>query len=100
MMVAYAYHIIDRVNPVGFFGMVHVLEGTSVAIATQVADAVQPALGLPTRAFRYLRSHGALDKEHVDFYETLINSIEDKEALEDYLILESTGPVRIPASLA
>ena len=33
-MVAYAYHQVDRKNPVGFFGMVHVLEGTSTALAT------------------------------------------------------------------
>ena len=32
LMVAYAYHVIDRVNPMGFFGMVHVLEGTSHAV--------------------------------------------------------------------
>ena len=37
MMVAYAYHVIDRVNPLGFFGMVHVLEGTSISVADQAA---------------------------------------------------------------
>ena len=33
VMVAYAYDMIARKNPMGFFGMVHVLEGTSVALA-------------------------------------------------------------------
>ena len=32
-MVAYAYDTIERRNPLGFFGMVFVLEGTSVALA-------------------------------------------------------------------
>ena len=33
LMVAYAYDMVNRVNPLGFFGMVHVLEGTSIAMA-------------------------------------------------------------------
>ncbi|NJD30680.1 MAG: iron-containing redox enzyme family protein [Gammaproteobacteria bacterium] len=65
-MVAYAYDTVARRNPVGFFGMVHVLEGTSVSLALTAADRIQSALGLPTRAFTYLRSHGELDKEHVN----------------------------------
>ena len=65
-MIAYAYDTVMRGNPLGFFGMVHVLEGTSVAMALQAADRIQAALGLPTRAFTYLRSHGELDKEHVN----------------------------------
>jgi len=65
-MIAYAYDTVTRRNPLGFFGMVHVLEGTSVALALQAADRIQQALGLPARAFTYLRSHGELDKEHVN----------------------------------
>ena len=38
-MVAYAYDTVQRRNPVGFFGMVYVLEGTSVALALSAADA-------------------------------------------------------------
>ena len=47
-------------------GMVHVLEGTSVALALTAADRIQQTLDLPTRAFTYLRSHGELDKEHIN----------------------------------
>ncbi len=65
-MVAYAYDTVMRGNPVGFFGMVHVLEGTSVSLALTAADRIQSALALPNRAFTYLRSHGELDKEHVN----------------------------------
>lgn len=79
MMVAYAYDMINRVNPLGFFGMVHVLEGTSVNIADQAAEQIQQALDLPNRAFTYLRSHGSLDQEHVKFFEELMNRIHKPE---------------------
>lgn len=77
MMVAYAYHQIDRGNPVGFFGMVHVLEGTSAALAGSAAARIQGALGLPANAFSYLSSHGSLDVEHVDFFAGLMNRLDD-----------------------
>lgn len=79
LMVAYAYHQIDRCNPIGFFGMVHVLEGTSTAIATSAADNIQRALGLPANAFSYLTSHGSLDLEHVRFFESLMNRLDDED---------------------
>jgi hypothetical protein len=75
MMVAYAYDLIARGNPVGFFGMVHVLEGTSTALATNAAKQLALALGLPRTAFTYLSSHGALDVSHVDFFRDLINEL-------------------------
>lgn len=80
VMVAYAYHQIDRVNPLAFFGMVHVLEGTSTALATQTAELVQNRLGLPDDAFSYLRSHGSLDLEHVQFFEALMNKVTSPDA--------------------
>jgi len=79
LMVAYAYDTIARVNPLGFFGMVHVLEGTSVTLADRAADAIQSALGLPDKAFTYLRSHGSLDQQHVLFFENLMNRITDSD---------------------
>ena len=79
LMIAYAYDVINRINPIGFFGMVHVLEGTSIAVADQAADGIQKALSLPDTAFSYLRSHGALDEDHVKFFESLMNKIDDKE---------------------
>jgi hypothetical protein len=83
-MVAYAYHQIDRRNPVGFLGMVHVLEGTSTALATHAAETMRTALALPPQAFSYLSSHGSLDLEHVAFFETLVNRLDnddDKQAV-------------------
>jgi pyrroloquinoline quinone (PQQ) biosynthesis protein C len=78
LMVAYAYDTIARRNPVGFFGMVHVLEGTSQAIATRAAQVIQGRLGLPPEAFSYLTSHGSLDQEHVRFFAGLMDRIESR----------------------
>jgi heme oxygenase len=77
VMVAYAYDTIARGNPLGFLGMVHVLEGTSVSLALLAADAIQRPLGLPDRAFSYLRSHGTLDREHTAHFATLMDRIDD-----------------------
>jgi len=78
MMVAYAYDMINRVNPIGFFGMVLVLEGTSTAVATQACEKIMESLQLPKKAFSYLLSHGSLDISHVTFYESLMNKITNK----------------------
>ena len=77
VMVAYAYDTIARRNPLGFFGMVHVLEGTSVSLALMAADQIQKPLGLPDAAFSYLRSHGTLDLEHTAHFELLMEQVED-----------------------
>jgi long-chain acyl-CoA synthetase len=77
LMVAYAYDTVQRVNPIGFFGMVHVLEGTSVTTADTAANSIKEALDLPEKAFSYLRSHGALDIEHVKFFESLMARMTD-----------------------
>ena len=77
MMVAYAYDTVRRINPVGFFGMVLVLEGTSTALAENAAATIAQKLQLPKSAFSYLTSHGALDQDHIKFYENLMDRIED-----------------------
>ena len=77
VMVAYAYDGIARRNPLSFFGMVHVLEGTSVSLALMAADAIQKPLQLPNAAFSYLRSHGTLDLQHTAHFEVLMNQIDD-----------------------
>lgn len=77
LMVSYAYDTIQRGNPVGFFGMVLVLEGTSVALATQAANTLQTSLDLPRNAFSYLLSHGDLDIEHVGFFKSLMDRLDD-----------------------
>ncbi len=79
LMVSYAYDTIHRGNPVGFFGMVLVLEGTSVALATRAANTLQTSLDLPRNAFSYLLSHGDLDIEHVGFFKGLMDRLADED---------------------
>ncbi len=76
VMVAYAYDLIGRGNPAAFFGMVFVLEGTSVALALTAADRIQAALELPDAAFSYLRSHGTLDQQHTRHLADLLERME------------------------
>ena len=85
VMVAYAYDTIQRRNPLGFFGMVHVLEGTSVSLALLAADSIQKPLNLPDAAFSYLRSHGTLDIEHTAHFQLLMDRIEDPQDQADIL---------------
>ncbi|KFZ36424.1 long-chain fatty acid--CoA ligase [Shewanella mangrovi] len=89
MMVAYAYDMVNRISPLGFFGMVNVLEGTSINIATLAAGRIQATLGLPNKAFSYLTSHGELDKQHIQFFEGLMNQINDEQ--EQQLIIHAAN---------
>ncbi len=78
LMVSYLYHQIDRVNPMGFFGMVWVLEGTSVGIGAEMAKRVKETLNLSDNALTYLQSHSELDQEHIQFFANLMNKVESK----------------------
>jgi hypothetical protein len=79
LMVAYLYDLIARGNPAGLFGMVNVLEGTSIALATHAASSIQQRLDLPASAFSYLSSHGSLDVGHMETYRKLMDQLDDPE---------------------
>lgn len=79
LMVSFLYDQINRGNPAAFFGMVMVLEGTSIKLATQMGQIVQARLGLPAAAFSYLFSHGNLDLDHFQFFEKLMNTVDDPD---------------------
>jgi pyrroloquinoline quinone (PQQ) biosynthesis protein C len=85
VMVSYAYDTIQRRNPAGFFGMVYVLEGTSVNLAHRAAEAIRNKLGLPQSAFRYLTSHGSVDQDHIVFLENLVNRLDDPADKDEVL---------------
>ncbi len=83
-MVDFAYRFIRDRNPIGFFGMVYVLEGTSIQLASQGAQALMTALRLPPNCFSYLTSHGALDVSHMEFFQSIMNRItspQDQDAI-------------------
>jgi pyrroloquinoline quinone (PQQ) biosynthesis protein C len=79
LMVSYAYDTVQRRNPVSLFGMVFVLETTSVAIAGRAADIIGRRLRVPRKALRYLTSHGKLDVEHVGHLANLVNRLDDAD---------------------
>lgn len=82
LMVAYAYHAIERISPYALLGMVHVLEGMSVALARSAANSIIGRLGLSPEAdgriggFSYLISHGHLDEDHVQLFAGLLAEID------------------------
>ena len=78
VMVAYTYYAIEWISPYAMLGSVHVLEGMSTLLADKAADSIQRSLGGRGKdGFSYLRSHGALDIEHVAFFKKLVNGITD-----------------------
>lgn len=82
LMVAWAHHAIERISPYALLGMVHVLEGMSVALALRAAGAIASRVGTGEGGggFSYLSSHGGLDVEHVAFFRTLVDGIDDPAA--------------------
>lgn len=85
-MVSYAYDQIHRKNPVGFFGMVFVLEGTSVDIAPKVAERLKEVLSIPNKAYTYLDTHGSLDIKHMEFFREQMNQLTDPEDQEAVIV--------------
>lgn len=78
IMVGYTYYAIQWISPYALLGSVHVLEGMSTMLADKAADAIERSLGDSKKdGFTYLRSHGALDIEHVAFFKELANKITD-----------------------
>lgn len=79
-MVAYAYRLIAEDGPYALLGMVHVLEGMSVALAIKAAQAIQSRMvAAQNGGFSYLTSHGGLDGEHVQSFMHLLDSIDSPQ---------------------
>lgn len=80
IMVAFGYYAIEHVSPHALLGSIHVLEGMSVLLANGLADTLRHRFGtLGLEGLSYLTSHGSLDVEHVSFFRTFVNGIEDEE---------------------
>lgn len=98
LMVSYAWDSVMRGNPVSFFGMVYVLEGTSVNLATPMAELIRVRLGLPEQAMSYLTSHGSLDQEHIVFFQQLMDQL-THEADQRAVIHMANGMFRLYGDL-
>lgn len=83
IMVGYAYFAVEHISPYSLLGMVHVLEGISATIASQAVSSIRAKIReTGGRGFSYLESHGALDQDHVRFFEGLVDGLGDPETLE------------------
>jgi pyrroloquinoline quinone (PQQ) biosynthesis protein C len=82
LMVSYAWDCVTRINPFSFFGMVFVLEGTSINLATKAGEEIMKGLNLPKNCFSYLFSHGSLDVKHMGFFEDLMGKVSDENDQE------------------
>lgn len=86
VMVAHTYYSVQWESPYAMLGMVHVLEGLSVLLADKLADTLKTRFNAPTEdGFSYLRTHGALDIEHTEMFQRLINGFDDP-AIVDLVI--------------
>jgi long-chain acyl-CoA synthetase len=77
LMVAFAYDYVGRINPIGFLGMVFVLESTSEQLASRGAQALMQTLKLQDNCFRYLISHGSVDIDHMRLFRQLMLRIDN-----------------------
>ena len=69
VMVGHAYYLVERVSPYALLGMVHVLEGVSVALAGRAVRAIRSSIpGSGDAGFKYLTTHGDLDIEHTKLF--------------------------------
>ena len=84
VMVAYANYAIEHISPYALLGMVHVLEGMSVALARAAAGAIGATLAADSQAggFSYLNSHGHLDESHVELFAKLLDQIDTPDRRE------------------
>lgn len=77
LMVGHAYYLIDRVSPYAMLGMIHVLEGMAVVLASKAVSAIRSSIASTTdEGFKYLTTHSDLDVGHAEFFEGLIDKLD------------------------
>lgn len=76
VMVGHAYYLIDRVSPYAMLGMIYVLEGMAVALASKAVSSIRSSIAATSDdGFKYLTTHSDLDVGHAEFFEGLIEKI-------------------------
>ena len=89
-MLAYNYHVIDRIDPHGVIGMVYVLELMSSGYGSKVAQAISTSIDQPiSRGFTFLDSHATLDQDHLADLVGLIQSLQTSRSAE--VVIESVN---------
>lgn len=85
-MIGYVHYAVEHISPWSVLGLSHVLENTAVSIAGAAASKIRASVGSGAGGFKYLTTHGAVDQDHVVFFEKLVNHIAneaDAKALFD-----------------
>ncbi len=89
VMVGHAYYIVDRISPYGLLGMIYVLEGMAVALAGHAVTAIRASIAPDMDGgFKYLTTHSDLDVRHTEFFENLVDKIDQKHLP---LVVETTN---------
>lgn len=77
LMIGHAYYLIDRVSPYALLGMIHVLEGMAVALASKAVSAIRSSIeSTGNEGFKYLTTHSELDVDHAEFFQGLIDKLD------------------------
>ena len=88
-LIGYNYDIVQRVNPCGVFGMVHVLEEIAAGFATEAADAISESIGISgPEGISFLSSHGVMDIDHITKLRTLLDTFDD--AADQSVVIEAS----------
>jgi pyrroloquinoline quinone (PQQ) biosynthesis protein C len=88
VMVGHAFYVVEHVSPYGLLGMIHVLEGMAVALASNAVQAMRRTVAVSGEAgFKYLTTHSDLDVGHAQFFERLVDEIDPSHLP---LVVEST----------
>ena len=78
-MIAYNYHVSERVHPCCVLGMLYVLEIISSVYGGQVASSIANGLNKPLPdGFSFLESHASMDLDHMARLRELLQTIEDE----------------------
>ena len=94
VMVGHAYYLVGHVSPYGLLGMIHVLEGMAVALASSAVQAIGRTIAAAGGAgFKYLTTHSDLDVGHAKTFERLVDDMDQAhlpiaiEATRDFYVL-------------
>lgn len=78
-LLAYMYYQATHRDPIGFFGMLYIIEITGSELASGTLEQFMATLGLPEKCFSYLISHSSEDMNNTDFFRILMEHILDPD---------------------
>src|SRR5690606_14851581 len=84
-MVAFHYYLAERLDPVGMFGTIWIMESLGQDEAGKVGE-ILVAAGYPREACTFLIAHGELDIAHLrDARDTIVRYVKDEKHVADII---------------